>query len=437
MTPTNATETVSRSFVVPVCNIARLGEKIAKLAKRAVKLGCASPVMTVGASRHVNANSVPGWKSDVSVDIDDSGFSFPADEPEAIELIEVADVVVSGEAPRINGWTFAATVDHDGEDNIVRGVIEGYPSHYRTDSATCEHCKLSRKRNETFILRSDAGDWTRVGRSCLKDFLGHSDPMNAAAYAEILAEAMEAAGRCGDESSGSGDPATDVFLAYVSLAIRQFGWVSRRSARERGDETTATASVAIGWLYEHRVAAKQRRDSKAPRATDADRAMAGAALAWALAIGEDGSDVGDFEHNLRAAAKRGGVGQKNVGITAYIVAGYQRAMGIVVSRAESQYVGEIGQRFGAGKGKKAIAPLTLTVTRVVALEGQWGTSYINIMRDTAGNVVTWKTGECLATLATYTVTGTVKAHEEYRGMRQTVLTRCSSERVYAEADVAA
>lgn len=43
------------------------------------------------------------------------------------------------------------------------------------------------------------------------------------------------------------------------------------------------------------------------------------------------------------------------------------------------------------------------------------------------NVYTWKTSNCLGENSIKSLTGTVKTHTEYRGIKQTELTRCRVE----------
>ena len=96
----------------------------------------------------------------------------------------------------------------------------------------------------------------------------------------------------------------------------------------------------------------------------------------------------------------------------------------------SEYVGEVGER----------------ITVEVTLKGSYSfethytysgeTNYIHTFEDAAGNVYKWKTADCLSYKPEdrnwvypepgdrLTITGTVKAHEEYKGTKQTVLTRC-------------
>jgi len=72
---------------------------------------------------------------------------------------------------------------------------------------------------------------------------------------------------------------------------------------------------------------------------------------------------------------------------------------------------------------------TLTVMarvgKIVDLQGQYGTTRLTIMRDADGHVIVWRAAnERLEVGEHVTITGKVKTHEAYRGVSQTVLTRC-------------
>ena len=80
-----------------------------------------------------------------------------------------------------------------------------------------------------------------------------------------------------------------------------------------------------------------------------------------------------------------------------------------------EYVGEIGERLS----------LTLTVSNVYELENGYGSSTMHIMKDENDNVFVWTTSaKNLAVGETYSLKGTVKNHQMYKGTKQTILTRC-------------
>lgn len=82
----------------------------------------------------------------------------------------------------------------------------------------------------------------------------------------------------------------------------------------------------------------------------------------------------------------------------------------------STYMGEIGERL----------ELTLTVDRAIPVCGfRGGYSTMHVMSDSCSNVFIWTTGSKSWEAGTeHHIKGTVKAHKEYNGTQQTILTRC-------------
>ncbi len=106
-------------------------------------------------------------------------------------------------------------------------------------------------------------------------------------------------------------------------------------------------------------------------------------------------------------------------------------------KAISQYQGEVGQKI----------TVDIVEYHSAMFETHFGyrtqTNYIHIMKDANGNVYTWKTQNsmCYEILGkdgwhwipideaeAFTIKGTVKDHSEYKGEKQTVLTRCKVSR---------
>jgi hypothetical protein len=82
---------------------------------------------------------------------------------------------------------------------------------------------------------------------------------------------------------------------------------------------------------------------------------------------------------------------------------------------KSEWVGEEKER----------REFTLTVLRVFELDSDWGVTSLHKMVDADGNIFVWyASNECLEQGKTFKLRGTVKRHDEYRGTKQTVLTRC-------------
>ena len=84
------------------------------------------------------------------------------------------------------------------------------------------------------------------------------------------------------------------------------------------------------------------------------------------------------------------------------------------ARATSQHVGAVGDKI----------TLTITVERIIVLESQFGTNFITIARDGAGNAITYKGRTDIGGKGdTTTVKASIKDHTVYNGIKQTVIQR--------------
>jgi hypothetical protein len=110
----------------------------------------------------------------------------------------------------------------------------------------------------------------------------------------------------------------------------------------------------------------------------------------------------------------------HAGILASAVAAHARVLGEQVKRsasAPSAYVGAVGEKHIFGR---------VALERVITLEGgNYGPAHIHTFRDAAGNAIVWRTAEVRGAAGdVFTMTGTIKNHSEFRGEKQTEVTRC-------------
>ena len=85
--------------------------------------------------------------------------------------------------------------------------------------------------------------------------------------------------------------------------------------------------------------------------------------------------------------------------------------------SNSEFIGTIKERLS----------LTLTVKKVLVLENNYGYSIMHTFEDEKGNVFIWTTSvKTLQKEKVYKLRGTVKEHKIYRGVKQTILTRCTN-----------
>lgn len=89
---------------------------------------------------------------------------------------------------------------------------------------------------------------------------------------------------------------------------------------------------------------------------------------------------------------------------------------LIYEPSPSEWQGEVGDRIDR----------TLTVKKVVPIEGYFGASNFYLFQDEDGNEYCWTTAAKVLELGkTYEVRGTIKELSVYKGKNQTILTRCN------------
>lgn len=323
----------------------------------------------------------------------------------ALDGREVIDITVEGEY-KINGYEFVAALQFDKESgrNIVNGG--NVPEQFLTRCA-CDHCKTSRARVRTVIL-SDGKEFIQVGNSCVKDYLG----VNIERYASYLSfwrdlEEMEEAGR---ELITSARPAylVEDVLTETAWRVAKSGYISKDKAWEL--EVDATSSAV--WTALH--------SSQKHEYTEDHMAAVKAVVEFVNAQEDDGGYVS----NLKSLVNNKYVTNKNFGLLVSSF-GYHAAAMRRLERekaeqvtANSEWVQNVGEKI------KFVAQPSL----IYSGETQWGYTYMyRFILD--GNELVWRTGTWLDTDLEYQISGTIKAHSEYRGKKQTELTRCRAKEI--------
>ena len=395
-----------RLFKIPAGNLSMLQARIADLAKRADKVAKKGALTDyTGISLIVGEKVVVPQKDPIT------------DLPLPARVYFMCEV--TGMAPKLAGWTFVATLQHEDGGTILRTVptvelAEGALKKYRAADPWCDHCATKRRRNDTFVVRHDDGTIKQVGRNCLADFTGCKSPQTIAAMAQFLAVASGLAEEFEGWSEGKGEMVENIvdYLAYVATAIRLNGWVSRTKARENEFGPQATANIAWGMMH-------PTPTQKRIYPTEADTALAVKALAWTdekLTEGANADSLSDYEHNLHVSVAGGVVTFRLAGIVASLVTYYEREIGKMLSFEKALTAGHIGT-----VGKRETFKLTLV--QVFSRESDYGVQHIHKFLSAEGAVVIWKTTSDKFEPGEYEVKATVKAHDEFRGAPQTIVTR--------------
>ncbi len=321
------------------------------------------------------------------------------------------DFTVAGIAPKLNGWTFLATLTWD-MGTLVTRCAPGFDG--RIDEATvraqwCDHCQTVRDRYDTYLVQGEDGQRLQVGSSCVKDFLGHDFRPSWMRFSEELDELEESlcsGGRAWEEAD------VPSVLAWAVSMTERYGWISREKAEiERCDPSS---ELLKDLLFGSGLRAREARVRLQP--TAAHIAEAAEVRAWALALDDTTSE---YVANLKRLAAAEIVSSRNVGIIGSAVASRNRER----ARDTERQVRKSSAWIGQPKDKITV---TAELRSDTPIEGDWGTRHRYGFMTTDGNSVIWwaSSNQRLYVGSTYTVTGTIKTHEEYREVRSTVLTRC-------------
>lgn len=329
---------------------------------------------------------------------------------------QMMDVELSGEAPRFDGWTFLATLEWDGNAGLIVRTAPGIDTIDRSQlrDEWCDHCRTARHRTMTYLVRHDDGRQAQLGSTCLKDYLGWVGSIAWLDVAEV-SEEIEAGG-----FGGYGDPpsfGTEYVLAIAWALIKLDGY---RPASSFG---ATTKGSVMDVLQPPRGMSSAERASLARIHALASEATQRAAECRAWVLSDDFSGDSEYVRNLKAIAASDYVSWRSIGFLVSAPQAWakhlERTLVREADKRVSSYVGNVKDRI----------TVAVTVAAVRFIPSTFGTTVLYTMRDDDGNVYKWfsssgalgdETGE------RFTIKATVKGHEEYQGVRQTVLTRAKT-----------
>jgi hypothetical protein len=289
----------------------------------------------------------------------------------------------------------------------------------------CQHCNKTRIRNEVFLLRHEnlgalGEQEIVVGRNCLADFLGHSNPEWLAKIAEWDIE-LSSLMRDAEDERGWGrayrhEEDVAAFLALVAGLARQYGFVTKSQ-----DPFNATATLAWDVVLRDKDALK-RLERDGFKVLPVDVRQAEAALAWIREM--EPPHGNNYMTNLWIACKADSIDGRAAGITASLISAYTREVeknAKVANEKQGKVSAHVGIEGGKFSGR-------VKVVSVRTFEPQnWYENVRTLVRmEQDGNVLTWWTSTAPQVEADdeIDIKGTIKKHDEYNGVKQTVLTRC-------------
>lgn len=354
------------------------------------------------------------------------------DDITGLETSEVHyDAEVAGEAPSYGGWTFLARIDTlpAGANAEAAFTIATAPGVEHVDRSVvnpgaCDHCKADRARKHTMLVRNDeTGQIVNVGSTCIKDFLGW-DANVVFIFSDDAEREIEDVRRM----SFSPLYTVDTVIRYAYAATRAFGWVPASVFDSK--PTADWVRAALGMFRPTPAEARELRRMR----EFADEAVAKAEVIKAWILSDEFSGQSTYVDNLKVAAGLEHVTSRQIGLLASAPSAYTRHLETEADRKarEARWAAEKeatkGSEYIANVGDKKVR-VEGEISAIRYIEGQYGTTVLYTITTAEGNLVKWfASREALGeeTGVQVTIEGTVKAHDEYQGVKSTVLTRCKA-----------
>lgn len=334
-----------------------------------------------------------------------------------LSYIEVVDVGVEGKY-KINGWEFVATVEHTDHGNIIRrapGMEDvQIPEKYKTIGQECEHCHIIRDRKDTYLVyNEDTKEFKQVGRTCLKNYTNGLDAETCTQLSSLEAYLNSDNTDNFDNSEedriakGSGKRfdylKADDFKKLAYSEVKKNGYMG-------GENNDSSANRTIASLFK-----EEDADDLIP-ATDKDIEEINT---W-VESKVDSPTNNEYMSNAIIAWKKEYLESRDLNLIASLISVYLRDKMYIKQRQEnttSEYVGNTGD--------KIIVDINTQRVLYTKSGSQYAynapDTYVYEIKDAKGNIYVWST--YLELEGVKQIIATVKDHKEYKGVKQTILTR--------------
>lgn len=348
------------------------------------------------------------------------------DEARRTEYYKFILVEVDGTA-KIDNWECIAVLEVHEVGNITRRINTeiDIPERFKYTDNICEHCNTKRQRNNLYVIHNtETDEWKQVGGNCLKLYTGGLNMEYVAAYMDGIIELEEFDGIVGH---GKAYYHVDEVISYAVEVIAKVGYFNAQSAlptkylvSELMHNSLAKAIENIN--EEFKIARLNVRVCEHDFHKENTKDIVEKIINHYKNM-EDGSE---FIHNVKVMLNEEYVLAKNFGFLCYLPKGYEKYIQIEAEKEaekakkiETRYFGEVGKRYK----DKVIEDVTL----ITAWETQWGVTHVYKITLEDGHILTWKTSNGLyldRNEKADKISFTVKEHKEYKGEKQTEVTRC-------------
>lgn len=322
-------------------------------------------------------------------------------------MVECVEVELTGEYKE-NGFEFVATIEHTPNGNIIRCINSelesSIPSKYKTCGPECEHCHTTRSRKDTYLIYNESTkEFKQVGKTCLLDYTKGLTPETCELFSGLTSSFLSAEELDYDDLMMMGGD-NSINWGFSNKDIKKIAYDVVKESGYIKDVTAKTMSEYIERNYKPVCSDKDiEAIDEYARSIDSEYGyMRNASLAWL----NDKASYRDFA------------------LLASFVSVYFKHLAEVKRQEKASkttnYVGTVGDKITI-----KVETMRVIYTKYYQFNYYCGTSEdVWEIIDTKGNTYIWATSTDINGDEVDTITGTIKDHKEYRGTKQTVLTRC-------------
>ena len=398
------------NFRITEDQLKKLNSDIVKFNKLADKLGCGhaslitnEAVLATDPHHKVNTITDVSWH---------------------LPQIKFFDCVLSSETVIAGDYSFVGAIEYyktQDEVTFVKLTNKHIPTEYENSLPTCDHCNTKRKRNTTFVLQSNVdGSTVQVGSTCLKDFFGY----NASDLLRALKWMIKFTNVTGNYLY---TPMTTTVGAFHDKQKRQYGvreilMLTNAVIRIFGYHTAKSGTH----VPTSQVVAKMCEDPESKegeywlkkvnenRLDMTDSTMANEVVKWANAD----TRTNDYMYSVRSCINSGTITSFRFGILCSAVGSFRAAMQRkieVSSQYNDVFIGTVGVR----------QEFEVKCIDTKVMDSYYGSTVLYTMVDTDNHVLTWfSTSDLEIPKDSFLkIKGTVKKHQVYNDVHQTMLTR--------------
>lgn len=333
-------------------------------------------------------------------------------------------VQLASPTPAIGDYELVAKISHMNGGRIFvhplsRGRLDFDEIRGRHSSQVCDHCRVNRPRKLLYLLLSESAE-IQVGSSCLKEYVGESDPRKALIQADLFAQSRELAIAAAPEPAANeprrGWPTIDEYLAHVAAVIRHEGAFVRKTDVDA--DHSATADLALR-NFRH-----SQDGGEVVEVVSADRELSGHVLEEFRDRAGREKKLSGFDQRLLNVLAKDVAWPENQGIIATVferVAAFRRHQAPRPKGRSSKWLGDLGEKVTAAVLLRKVGS---------PAESRFGPQYPHFFLTDDGDWVTWwATNIQLIPEKRYELAGEVKRLDERNGHKVTVLTGCRTSEI--------